>query len=439
MTRRRRRSGRRTGWSKRLRRILVEHRFNAAQGVLGLIALVAGLWLLWPPSQRAPLDQRQVWERSLQGASGGPSEGEDAAPRARLTAEAEASMAVSAQGEALAAPPVQHIQPEQSALAHVASTMPVIGVPEAEPSAEVAGRLAVELPHDVAAEPPEPSATATARGETIARPTAPLAVDGSTPTWLRNAVATPPADGRSEIAVVIDDLGLNRTLTAELNHLKAPLTLAFMPYAGALEQQAAAAHAAGHELLVHVPMEPTGNDWPGPNALLSSLSPVELVSRLRAQLRSFRGFVGINNHMGSLLTSDHHEMALVMAELRSRGLLFLDSRTTAQSVAPSEAYRAGVPFAVRDVFLDNEQGLDYVRRQLLQTERIARRRGVAVAIGHPHDVTIEALRGWLPTLEERGFDLVPVSEVVARKSCANGLLVAASACGRYVSAHNLVQ
>ena len=121
-------------------------------------------------------------------------------------------MAVSAQSEALAAPPVQHIQPEQSALAHVASTMPVIGVPEAEPSADVPARLAVELPHDVAAEPSEPSATATARRETMARPAAPLAVDASTPTWLRNAVATLPADGRPEIAVVIDDLGLNRTL-----------------------------------------------------------------------------------------------------------------------------------------------------------------------------------------------------------------------------------
>ncbi|MGH6903301.1 MAG: divergent polysaccharide deacetylase family protein, partial [Geminicoccaceae bacterium] len=114
------------------------------------------------------------------------------------------------------------------------------------------------------------------------------------PTWLRNAVA-PVIDDRPAIAIVIDDLGANRAGTAALNRLPAPLTLAFLPYAQGLEQQTRAARAAGHELMVHVPMEPTGNAWPGPNALLASLPPADLVSRLRSQLRSFRGFVGINN------------------------------------------------------------------------------------------------------------------------------------------------
>ena len=132
-------------------------------------------------------------------------------------------------------------------------------------------------------------------------------------------------------------------------------------------------------------------------------------------------------------------MALVMAELRSRGLLFLDSRTTAQSVAAAEARRAGVAHAVRDVFLDNDTDLASIRRQLALTEQIARRRGSAVAIGHPHDATIEALRGWLPTLEQRGFVLVPISTIVARQSCADGTLASAAACGMYVSAHNTVE
>ena len=264
-------------------------------------------------------------------------------------------------------------------------------------------------------------------------------VVSGTPTWLRNAVATPFDDGLPLIAMVIDDLGLRRANTAALIKMPGPLTLAFLPYASGLDQQTRAARAAGHELLVHVPMEATGHEWPGPNALMGTLTPQELLSRLRSQLRSFRGFVGVNNHMGSLLTADRSEMALVMAELHSHDLLFLDSRTTAKSVATDEAQRQGVPYAERDVFLDNELGLDYVRHQLSQTEQIARRRGFAVAIGHPHDVTIEALRGWLPTLKQRGFALVPISTVVARESCAKGLLVSASACGRYVSAHNTVQ
>jgi polysaccharide deacetylase 2 family uncharacterized protein YibQ len=214
------------------------------------------------------------------------------------------------------------------------------------------------------------------------------------------------------------------------------LTLAFLPYANALDQQTRAARAAGHELLIHMPMEPVGSEWPGPNALLTSLGPDEMLSRLRRQMRSFRGFVGINNHMGSLFTANRSSMALVMAELRQRDLLFLDSRTTADTVGSSEAQRQGVPTASRDVFIDNDDVLDAIRRQLAITERTARRNGVAVAIGHGRTNTIEALRAWLPTLEGKGIALIPISAVVARKACADGTMGDLQVCGRYVSAQN---
>ena len=254
-----------------------------------------------------------------------------------------------------------------------------------------------------------------------------------TPTWLRNAVLPVP-DARPAIAVVIDDLGLNRRGTAALNRLRAPLTLAFLPYATDLDEQTRAARAAGHELLVHVPMEPRTEDWPGPNALTSQLGPAELVSRLRSHLRSFRGFVGVNNHMGSLLTTDPERMAILMAELRQRDLLFLDSRTTPASVAAREAERLHVPFAERDVFIDNDLELDAVLRELAHAENIARRQGHALAMGHPHDVTIEALKRWLPGLDARGIALVPISAIVARHSCANGLILVGNACERYAVA-----
>jgi polysaccharide deacetylase 2 family uncharacterized protein YibQ len=259
-----------------------------------------------------------------------------------------------------------------------------------------------------------------------------------TPTWLRNAVVT-VADSRPAVAVVIDDLGLNRRGTAALNHLRAPLTLAFLPYATDLDRQTQAARAAGHELLVHVPMEPRSRDWPGPKALTSKLGPTELISRLRSNLRSFRGFVGINNHMGSLLTADSGSMDLVMAELRQRELLFLDSRTTAASVAAREAERMQVPFAKRDVFIDNDLDLSSVLRGLAHAEGIARRQGFAVAMGHPHDVTIEALKRWLPGLDARGIALVPISAIVARQSCASGIILVGNACTRYAVAQTTVQ
>ncbi len=261
---------------------------------------------------------------------------------------------------------------------------------------------------------------------------------GLTPTWLRNAVVTVP-DSRPAVAVVIDDLGLNRRGTAALNRLRAPLTLAFLPYATDLERQTQAARAAGHELLVHVPMEPRSRDWPGPNALTSQLGPAELISRLRSNLRSFRGFVGINNHMGSLLTADPVSMDILMAELRQRDLLFLDSRTTSDSVAAREAERMGVPSAERDVFIDNDLDVQSVLRELTHAEHIARHKGHAVALGHPHDVTIEALKRWLPSLDARGIALVPISAIVARQSCASGIILVGNACTRYAVAESAVQ
>ena len=470
MARRRRRGRHSRSLATRLRRYLIAHRFSAAQGSLGVIALTAGLWLLWPASPNSGPDLRDAWQRSLQMA-GQEFSGRNEGFRDGLVTLTGASLAASAKRHVPAGTEIADRHGAALRLAQVARTMPAIGVPAAGPGITNGGDIALALPdrstpraavgaaatamgHARAAATggavgglfASGSATggivanaSSAAGESVVAQLLPRrAPAGDEPTWLRHAVAAPLVGGRPAIAVVSDDLGLNRRGTATLNQLKAPLTLSFLPYAGALEQQAAAGRAAGHELLLHLPMEPAGHEWPGPNALLSGLAPRDMVSRLRTQLLSFDGFVGINNHMGSLLTAERGPMALVMAELRSRGLLFLDSRTTAQSVAAAEARRAGVAHAVRDVFLDNDTDLASIRRQLALTEQIARRRGSAVAIGHPHDATIEALRGWLPTLEQRGFVLVPISTIVARQSCAHGLLGAPSACGLYVSAHNTV-
>jgi len=254
------------------------------------------------------------------------------------------------------------------------------------------------------------------------------------PSWLRNAVTASLADDRPVIAVVIDDLGLNRSGTKAFNELQAPLTLAFLPYAGRIEAQTNAARDAGHEILVHLPMEPLGSAWPGPEALISSLGHDEFVKRLETNLNKIQGYVGVNNHMGSRLTIDRGRMDLVMRELRKRDVLFLDSKTSSRSVAGEMASRNGVPNTTRDVFLDHVIDIDKIRSQMALIERIARRTGSAVAIGHPHKATIEALRGWLPKLADRGFTLAPVSAVIARRACNDELLIAAETCGRYLQA-----
>ncbi|MEM7124194.1 MAG: divergent polysaccharide deacetylase family protein [Pseudomonadota bacterium] len=217
------------------------------------------------------------------------------------------------------------------------------------------------------------------------------------------------------IAIVIDDLGLNRRQTAAITALPGPLTMAFIPYAGDLAGQTAAARASGHEIFLHLPMEPIdGNKNPGPNALLASLSDAELQARLVDNLDRFTGYVGVNNHMGSRLTQDGGAMAIVMAELKHRDLMFLDSVTIGRSIAHHTAVTFGVPSAERDVFLDNVPDVPSIMRQLAALEAVANRRGYAIAIGHPHQATVAALAQWLPDAVSRGFRIVPASEIIMR-------------------------
>ncbi|HLF58801.1 MAG TPA: divergent polysaccharide deacetylase family protein, partial [Alphaproteobacteria bacterium] len=233
------------------------------------------------------------------------------------------------------------------------------------------------------------------------------------PAWQKFASAAPDPDGRPMIAVVIDDMGIDKRRSAEAISLARPVTLAFLPYATDLSAQVRAARVAGHELLVHLPMEArdTTHD-PGPNALTTEIGDGELLRRLRWNLDRFEGYVGVNNHMGSRFTRDRHAMEMVMGELKTRGLLFLDSRTVADSLGPELAREIGVPFAARQVFLDNNQSAEGVELRLAEAERVARNNGYAIAIGHPHDGTLAALREWLPRAEREGFMLVPVSAVV---------------------------
>ncbi len=236
---------------------------------------------------------------------------------------------------------------------------------------------------------------------------------GDMPSWQQFALAAAPEKGLPRIVIVIDDLGIDKKRTRQVIEIKSPLTLSFLTYATALKQQTRAARATGHELLVHIPMEPSNAALdPGPNVLIKGLPPEELLKRLRWGLAQFDSYIGINNHMGSKFTSNSEGMTVVLGELKRRGLMFLDSVTTGKSVGHLLATRIGLPFAERNVFLDNQNDVAAVRERLKALEAVASRHGYAVAIGHPKSATIEALRGWLPTLSERGFQIVPLSAVV---------------------------
>jgi len=236
------------------------------------------------------------------------------------------------------------------------------------------------------------------------------------PAWRHNALPSAPANGQPMIAIVIDDMGLDRKRSAEVMTLPGPLTLSFMTYADDLAKQTATGRAHGDEIMLHMPMEPQARHVdPGPNALVTGLDDAELRRRVIWGLGRIDGIVGVNNHMGSKFTESQPGMTIVLEQLRARGLFFLDSRTTPHSVGLATARQMGVASVGRDIFLDNFMVEPEVARELAQTEAVARKNGVAIAIGHPHDATIAELRRWLPTAAAKGFRLVPVSAIVARE------------------------
>jgi len=240
--------------------------------------------------------------------------------------------------------------------------------------------------------------------------------DASKAPWLKNAIAFTPQPNLPMIAIVIDDVGIDRRRSSKIMAMHGPFTLSFLSYAQDLRQQTTKAHKAGHELFLHMPMEPFGDGYdPGPDVLLTSMTPMEIQSRLSQSLGSFNGYVGINNHMGSKFTADAKGMSVVMAELKKRGLLFLDSLTSGKSVAAKVATSAGVPNLTRHVFLDNSPKPADIDEQIRRLEKLAKKHGSAIAIGHPRETTIQALQTWLPTLENKGIQLVPLSTLAKIK------------------------
>ncbi len=240
--------------------------------------------------------------------------------------------------------------------------------------------------------------------------------------WKKNAVPYTPSRSKAKIVIIIDDMGMDRKHTKEALALPAPVTFAWLPYASHIQPLVDEARAAGHEALVHLPMEP-GNPSvdAGPTVLKTQMSSDEIGAMLDKNLSAFTGYVGFNNHMGSKLTQDAAAMQLVMSEAVKRGVLFIDSRTAPNSVAGQVAAAIGVPTANRDVFLDHFEDIHSVRAALEQMEKVAQRQGYAIAIGHPKVNTLAALREWLPTLADKGMELAPVSAVVRTSEPAAGV------------------
>ena len=219
------------------------------------------------------------------------------------------------------------------------------------------------------------------------------------------------------IAIVLDDFGLrswDRDLVERFCALPWPLTLAILPNEGRAAEVAALAHRHGHEALLHLPMEPIGfpEEDPGDGAIFVRQDGATIRALLGQALSEIPGVAGVNNHMGSLATADSRVMEEVLAELKKRGLFFLDSRTTAETLGYAMATAMGVPAARRDLFIDPVDEVGSVEDNLWALGAIAGEQGEAIGIGHDREQTLLALEAVMPRLESRGHRFVPVSQLV---------------------------
>jgi hypothetical protein len=215
-------------------------------------------------------------------------------------------------------------------------------------------------------------------------------------------------------AIIIDDLGQSREAARQLLALPYSLTLSVLPHLPYSAETADEARRAGHEVMLHLPMEPKAGAHvsPGEGAIRVGMTGREVERLLQSDLDSVPYAAGVNNHMGSRATADPRLMATVMRSLAARHLYFVDSRTTAASVALEAARRQGLPAFYRSVFLDDTQSVPYTLGQLRRFRHVLEHQGIALAIGHPYPTTITALARFLPELEGEDVELAAASKLL---------------------------
>ena len=231
-------------------------------------------------------------------------------------------------------------------------------------------------------------------------------------TWLASPGSAPATP---QIAIVVDDMGRSLAAGRRVIALPGPVACAFLPHAPHTPRLAEQAHAAGKEVMLHLPMQSMAGRALDAGALTLDMTRTAFLRTLDEDLARVPHVVGVNNHMGSLLTRHPGHMTWLMQALRDRGLFFVDSRTTHHTVARRIAFEQRLPSRRRDVFLDPEPGIASLQREFRRLLAIAREKGSALAIGHPYPETLAFLERTLPELAGTGVSLVPVGTLIARQ------------------------
>jgi len=250
--------------------------------------------------------------------------------------------------------------------------------------------------------------------QTIAKsPTFEIYPSKKIPSVKKPVKSTIPAEHRPLVAIIIDDLGYDKKIAIKFSKLNAVLTFSILPHSPFQKAIAHLSREKGFDIMLHLPMEPVEypDVNPGPGTLLTSMTPDQLTRQLENDLDAVPFIKGVNNHMGSKMTAASSQMYQIFSILKKRGLYFVDSRTTAETLCKPSARLFQIQFAQRDVFLDHVTTVEFIRKQLNELVKIAQQNGYAVGIGHPHSLTYQVLREMLPELQKK-VRLVPASEIV---------------------------
>lgn len=234
------------------------------------------------------------------------------------------------------------------------------------------------------------------------------------------AVTDSDAVRQPVISIILDDIGYRLKEGTRAVKLQGKITFAFLPHTPYAKKLALMAHQQGQEIMLHLPMQAESGKKMGPSGLSENMSEQTLKRILHKELNALPYVRGFNNHMGSYLTSVSSRMRWLMeAAMFHNNLYFVDSKTTASSVAAEEAGRLGIDHTSRDIFLDYEQNARIVEKQLAALLARAKKKGTALAIGHPYPETMSVLEAWLPKLQAHNIKLVHVSELIKYKNRRN--------------------
>lgn len=215
------------------------------------------------------------------------------------------------------------------------------------------------------------------------------------------------------VAIIIDDIGYDRSLATSFMDIGIPICLSLLPGAPYTQDIAAEAGSRGNELLLHLPMEPKGypDINPGQDALMTYMDRETIHNIVRRHVMAIPGIKGVNHHMGSLFSEDYIKMKYVLNEIKKHDLYYVDSRTTNLTVAYKVAKEAGVPAAKKSLFIDNDLSEKALKYQMERLLGMARYSGKAIGIGHPHRETLNILKKYAEQLS-KDYDVVYISELV---------------------------